>query len=258
MTTRVIACAVTLFGLLGFPLQLSACTCVTGPPPSNFFVNVHERAFCSAEAVFVGTVVEVQEPKSTVQEDLARLDRGDVSFEEILSPVKTIFSLKERWRGPSATLVEIWTERDVGACGVPFRKGEQYLVYASRDATSTRLLTNICSGTDLLASSSEALDFIRGLQGNGPGAKIYGSVLQDTLLYSSTYTPLKNVTVVGEGKGKTRKVSTDQDGQFQFLNLEPGEYQFYVEAAPKGLKSEVVTIEFEDSQKCAAENIFVR
>jgi hypothetical protein len=53
------------------------------------------------------------------------------------------------WKGALADTVIVWTPDNVGACGFPFEKGEQYLVFATR-RDSTSLKTDACALTQRL------------------------------------------------------------------------------------------------------------
>jgi hypothetical protein len=217
-----------------------------------------------AEALFVGVVTNIQEPASTVAEDLAdleKLDGGDYSviLESILAPVKASLRVEEVWRGIFGNDVEVWTGRGGGGdCGVPFKVGERYLVFAYHTSALHRIETDICSGTDLVSKVSDELAYIRRQPQNGPGAKIYGTVdimgldVSDPLQHSA----LKNVPVIATGVGTTIKVYTDQEGQYQIRNLRPGKYEIRTEP-PSGFTSEKLEVTFQDTHQCATGSFFV-
>src|SRR5262249_61585991 len=61
-----------------------------------------------------------------------------------------------------------------GDCGVGFKRGERYLVYAYTNPQDNKLYTSICMRTRALSQAGEDLQYLRGLSSAAPGVRIYG------------------------------------------------------------------------------------
>lgn len=70
--------------------------------------------------------------------------------------VHATFEVSRVWKGDFGRAVTVITADNSGMCGVTFRKGDSYLVYATeRDG---KLHTNICTRPRVLAHAQEDLD----------------------------------------------------------------------------------------------------
>ena len=95
-----------------------ACKCVHSPPPA--------QALREATAVFVGVVADIiKAPDSRT--------------------LHVILQVKRYWKGASGGTVMVLTKRFSSACGFPFRRGQEYLVYATGE--NGDLHTGRCSRT---------------------------------------------------------------------------------------------------------------
>jgi len=99
------------------------CTCV---PPKNATRELEQSA-----AVFSGKVLAV---KGTEQES------------GFYANVEVVLEVQRSWKGIEEKTVSVFTSSQSSACGYGFKKGEAYLVYASK-TTEGRLTTSICSRT---------------------------------------------------------------------------------------------------------------
>lgn len=108
----------------------AACSCVPPPPP--------ERAVEQADAVFIGTVIGIEQEGGEVE-------RGYVVRLRVDRHVK----------GAQRQEVTIRTAGSSAACGYYFREGKQYLVYAN--AVEGHLHTTLCSRTARVADAQEDL-----------------------------------------------------------------------------------------------------
>jgi hypothetical protein len=105
------------FILIVFPDKSYACDCMKKSP---------EDAFQKNDVVFEGKVLEVQEKDGRM---------------------KTLFEVKNIWKGTSSSQIIIYTS--VSSCAFPFAKGGEYLVFSSYRGEE-KLETSICSGTKRL------------------------------------------------------------------------------------------------------------
>lgn len=202
-----------VFFLLLTAQSAHACSCMGG------------RALCeefgSAAAVFVGTVTGVRDaPRpATAQEKKIAEDEWE--------PRGFRFAVTQSFHGVAGAEVEVWTGRGGGDCGYDFEQGATYLVYAYRMEKSGRLGTGICSRTRPLAGAAEDLEFLRGLARQPNGVTISGAVsrqqrdLEDRVKGGG---PLSGASIVVEGGGERREVSTDAEGRFSLSGLKAGAY----------------------------------
>jgi hypothetical protein len=217
----------SLLSLLACPFVLAllaaraeACSCFDGQPPC--------AAFGAASAVFVGTALDsrTREPKAKT---LAEVD---------WTPVVVRFAVLQPFLGVEGAEVEVETGRGGGDCGYQFRKGESYLVYASRGPDGKRLLTSICSRTRPVSDASEDLEFLRGLGARGPGVSIDVKVERSRQsVREGSSTPaggLAGARLAFEGAGESREVRTDSEGRARLSGLKPGTYKVRL-ALPEGL-----------------------
>lgn len=118
--------------LIWEPLDAAACSCMM-PPPA-------EDALNEAEAVFSGEVIEV-------------IENGKITS----GYGKTVhFKVNEVWKGTNKSEMVVTTGNNDGDCGIPFVRGQKYLVYASTSdmyVTNT-LSTTICNRTTELANAT--------------------------------------------------------------------------------------------------------
>lgn len=109
-----------------------ACTCVPPPPPAE--------ALAASDAVFLGEVIKTRRDGSGVNE-------GNLF---------ATFRVRQILKGDLQEEVVIETGPNSAACGVPFQKGKEYLVYASmRDG---QLRTHLCTRTARVESASTDIE----------------------------------------------------------------------------------------------------
>ena len=131
--------------------------------------------------------------------------------------------------------LEIWN--DAGDCGVPFQKGETYLVYATNDEETDRLETNICHRTARLTDAGDDLTYLYFFHNGRPeSARLDGLItsdidqLQQNRFHyrSQIKSPVRNVVVELHSNVDTRYTETDAGGRFLFDGLAQGDYQISV------------------------------
>ena len=105
----------TLFLVAASLRPADACSCA-GPGPAC-------QATWDSAAVFVGTVVEAQ-PLDQVMRDPAN------PFSNRLVRLRVV----ETFRGPTTSIVDVYTGLGGGDCGYSFVAGHTYLVYASQSS----------------------------------------------------------------------------------------------------------------------------
>ncbi|NEU31742.1 hypothetical protein GN156_13305 [bacterium LRH843] len=155
---------ISILIVTSFPSMTSACSCVES--------SVEEQ-FDRSTAVFSGKVIDIREKKS----------KGRASK-------SVLFEVIETWKGVQQSQIIITTGLGGGDCGIDFKEGEEYLVFASESTMygTISLVSIICDGTDNLSSSYDDLAILGegqppieevDLSGNQNGNQMYiwGTVL---------------------------------------------------------------------------------
>jgi hypothetical protein len=123
--------AVLLIGLLAAPPALFACSCTPPPPP--------KEALAQSAAVFAGKVTAVEKA-------------GE--FE-----IAVTLEVSQTWKGVKARKVTLYTANNGAICGVGFKEGATYLVYAHQQKRGDVdvLATNLCTRTTSLEAAAADL-----------------------------------------------------------------------------------------------------
>lgn len=201
-----------------FTGEVAACQCVVGAPIC--------QSYWSADAVFAGTVIGIEEIK-----EQEKSDGRSFSFSQLLVRL----DVSEVFRGPQAAQLEVVTGRGGGDCGYSFSKGVAYIVYAHRASIDGRLHTNICTRTRELDYAAEDLNYIRSLAGAAPTAVLYGKVVRqhyDRAPGADALKPIVGVEVFIEGAGKRVATRTDAAGLYRVAGLSPGAYEVKLKPPP--------------------------
>jgi hypothetical protein len=121
----------SFFGLL-FVTDTFACSCSILDKIGKSDKELVEEARKSADAVFVGEIVELR--FSEPSDELGSLVRY------------AKFRIERSWKGPEEEFIEVETFNICCVCGVGFEKGQRYLIYAYSKGENG-LATNICTRT---------------------------------------------------------------------------------------------------------------
>jgi hypothetical protein len=103
-------------------------------------------AYCKAEVVLIGSIESSKEVKRSFFEFEIRPDRNFKGNDE--SPVYALSALG-------------------GMCGYPFRKGDDYLIFASRHKETKQLSASICGWTQPVGKASFFVEVINELVKEG-------------------------------------------------------------------------------------------
>jgi MYXO-CTERM domain-containing protein len=121
--------------------EAHACTCA--PPPPTL------EAVAEASAVFQGSVVDITPPSTPAGEMVARI------------------SVERVWkRSRTESVVEVHTPANSAACGLSFKPGSRWLIYA--DEIEGNLRAVLCSRSKPLDAASDDLAAL------GPGTSLGG------------------------------------------------------------------------------------
>jgi len=164
---RVARYSIIITALSAFILAIApdswACSCAASGPPC-------QSAF-QADAIFVGTVASIT---ALPDDDLPLLRPGEARIPRTLH---VEFADVQPYRGLQSTTATVFTAGSGPSCGYAFKTGERYLVYATRQAGGTGLVTGICSRTRRIGDAGEDLRFLQTLSQPTPaGARVYGTI----------------------------------------------------------------------------------
>jgi hypothetical protein len=123
-------------GALCGPAAALACSCLEPPPP--------RQALEQSTSVFTGRVTEIRPVQG----------RGGLAVHRVTLEVTS------SWKGVRRRKAVVVTADNSAACGYPFEKGAEYLVYAKK-FPGHGLSTNLCTRT---ARLDEAKDDLRELR----------------------------------------------------------------------------------------------
>ena len=154
--------------------------------------------------------------------------------------------------------VLIQTPASDASCGVGFKIGKQYLVYAW--GVEEPYGASVCSRTAPLSAAKNDLALLREYRHLDVKSRLFGTVL-GTIMPRPTQTSadlkhvaVPNVVVTASGKGSRRQTTTDTDGRFVFVGLPPGVYTIRAHGPPSDprLLTERVTLD-----NCGADAFFL-
>ena len=194
------------------------CSCMVSPvgnPPC--------QSAWQFGAVFTGMVTEISDPGFPTVSPGQRPPDSPISFPQ----KKVRIRISEMLTGLDADLKDIVIETGLGGgdCGYDFRRGVDYIVYASKKPDGG-WNTGICTPTGPLEKAQEELKYFHQLAKAPPAAEIrvtawdvYGA-RSDTALRP----PLAGARVTIDGQGVHESSTTDAAGRHVFAGLQAGEY----------------------------------
>ncbi len=202
--------------------------CMTPGPPCE--------EFWRASAVFAGRVI-------SITDDTEKWPWPPMNSKEPIKPdaktaVHVMFEVSEPFRGVSESKIEvragsrgrrIWVEDSVD-----FRAGQEYIVYARREASQPYLSTSECTRTRLIEKAAEDLAYARSVAtSTATGARIFGNIFRWTNGIPRSKKPASGIQIslwLGE---KSWKTQTNAEGDFEFTGMSVGDYQVLL---PSGVR----------------------
>jgi hypothetical protein len=126
--------------------------------------------------------------------------------------------------------VEVLTGAGGGDCGIPFKAGEVYLVYAFV-AKDELLHAGICGSTRRMDNAEVALRILRQRRDGQPVPSLAGKIARIDRNFQGPLgtrdpKPLANVLVRVKADGKAYETRADPEGLYAFNNLPSGQYEF--------------------------------
>ncbi|HEX8735412.1 MAG TPA: hypothetical protein VF721_08830 [Pyrinomonadaceae bacterium] len=231
--------------LLTSAAGVSACSCVPSAPC---------QSFGRADVVFVGKVVgakfQKQVPDYEQDNENANTATPTASKKITYDVGEIYFEVGEAFAGTEkGSRITIHSGTGGGDCGFWFRRGETYLVFASRENSKAdsgissmtggssqnlqpnaeRLWTTICAGTREIKTAEASLKYLRDLPKPGAGGTIVGRIDESIRDYSDenlSAKPMPGTKVKAEqikGEKQIFYGTTDRNGYFE-IKVPVGEY----------------------------------
>jgi hypothetical protein len=139
------------------------------------------------------------------------------------------FRIDEKFAGPDAREIDIYSGGDDGDCGYRFKMGMQYIVFTQQE-TEGRLFATKCNGTRPASEGLALLPQLRAMRDGRRVASVFG-VLRRTdpptlALPSDPDDPLPNTPLRLHSRYDRFTATTDQNGVYAFYDVHAGEYTF--------------------------------
>jgi hypothetical protein len=211
-------CSIAL--LLSAPALASACSCV-GPNPVC-------SAFTQSPVIFRGTVVDL----TLIKAQPTQVRNLDGSASSIIGGglFKVDFVVNETFRGEPRQLLTVFTNEQSSACGFPFKKGLEYVVFTFLNPMGN-LTAGTCSHTHQLDPNAQDADisWLRNFPIAPSGASIFGTQRAP----AATAPPSLAIQIRGP---ENRDLNASKDGSYSVSGLQPGKYAVSA-IAPSGLRT---------------------
>ena len=155
--------------------------------------------FWRSDAVFVGQVVDIK-LKNTA--------------DNVYTYLMVTFIVEESFRGVSGPRIAVGTANGT-SCDIVFKKGNRYLVYATRDDETRQFSTGMCNGGGLAVDIDGALNTLRQLKQRQAPESISGRV--------KNAVPGLDIEITSNDKAF--KTVTDKWGEFSLSLTGPGSFK---------------------------------
>lgn len=153
-----------------------------------------------------------------------------------------------------------------GNCGLDFRQGEHYVVYAHRDPSSGELYTNMCTRTRPLSDPHTRADLAHfdRLQKGAPSGNVVTGVVFDATVDLAhrhpSWRPLAGVVVTASPVtgGPPRATRTRADGTYEFTGIPAGSLRITAAIPAEFEAHEPILALLREPNGCAEGDVRVR
>jgi hypothetical protein len=194
----------------------NACSCAGNP------LSVC-AAYAGADAVFIGSVNKVEQPKSKKNDSNSDEGSGQIARIQVERVFKGNVGAEAifRTRGTS--------------CDVSYKEGDRWLFYAHYSKEYEAWMIGVCGPSKHVENAAEDMLYLQGLPASAQQTRIAGTLEH----YEDD--PEKGFTRVGSisnakvkliGESKTYEVYTDANGVYEIFGLPPGKYAISPEIPP--------------------------
>jgi len=230
---------------LGSFEQVLACSCVPTAPC---------QSFGRADVVFAGKALGAKQQKTATDYETINEGKSDektIAKEVVYDVGEIYFEVTEAFNGTEkGSRVIIHSNTGGGDCGAWFKRGETYLVFASKEDSressgissliyggsgkklqpdTNRLWTTICSGTREIKTAEESLNYLRNLPKLGSGGMIVGRIDETIRNYQAenlTSKAMTNVKIKAQRADDEKQLfygTSNQSGYFE-IKVPTGNY----------------------------------
>jgi hypothetical protein len=212
---------------MGIPVAVLACTCSQSAPGKC-------PGLPHGGVVFLGTVTGIyavpaaSSPSAASATDTpaAANSQPDASAAAIY---RYQFRVDERFSGPAAKSIEIFTGGDDGDCGYRFKNGAQYLVF-THEGSDGHIYSTICDGTRPAADARALIPQLRAMRDGQRVASVFGILRQVDPPFlnppDDPDPPISHVTVRLRSRWDRFETGTDARGAYSLYDVHAGIYQF--------------------------------
>lgn len=178
------------------------------------------------DVVFLGTVTQVTVlPRQTASANSGTQAGGPGPA--VL--VRYHFHIDEKFAGPDASEIDVFSGGDDGDCAYRFKKDETYVVYTQQE-TEGRLFATRCNGTRPASDALALLPQLRAMRDGKRVASVFGVLRRSqppTLeLPDDPDEPLPDVALRLRSRYDRFTATTDEHGVYSFYDVHAGDYQF--------------------------------
>lgn len=213
--------------LLGIPAAVLACTCSQSTPGKC-------AGLSQSGVVFLGTVTGISAVSPSPAS--AAAPAADTSAAPNSQPGDSVapifryhFRVDERFSGPEASAIDVFTGGDDGDCGYRFKGGAQYLVFTHEGADG-RLYSTICDGTRTAADARALIPQLRAMRAGQRVASVFGIVRRvDPPFLDSPGAPdppLSHVSIHLHSRWDRFETGTNSEGVYSLYDVHAGAYTF--------------------------------
>jgi hypothetical protein len=139
------------------------------------------------------------------------------------------FHIDDRFGGPEATEIDVFSGGDDGDCGYRFKKGEQYIVFTQQEVEG-KLFATLCNGTRPASEGLALLPQLRAMRNGQQVASVFGVLRRADPPFlappDDPDDPLPNVSLKLRSRDDRFSTSTGPDGIYTFYHVHAGEYRF--------------------------------
>lgn len=215
------------------------CACSQVPPGAC-------QGLQQGDAVFVGTVTEVENPgPARGPENTGVLPGGETQnpsgtggpSASSATPISRYhFHIDEKFAGQNNSEIDIFSGGDDGDCGYQFQKGEQYLVFTQQELGG-QLFATICNGTRPASEGRALIPQLRAMRNGTRVASVFGILRRADPPFlapsDDPEDPLPDVGLHLRSQYDRFSTSTGPDGTYSFYDVHEGEYNFTANLPPR-------------------------
>jgi hypothetical protein len=214
---------VTLFA----PLAAKACACSQNSPGAC-------QGLQKEDVAFLGTVTQIENvppsPPDNSANSAAPANDANPNASSPSAPVTRYhFHIDDRFSGPEATEIDVFSGGDDGDCGYRFKKGEQYIVFTQQEVDG-KLFATVCNGTRLASDGRALLPQLRAMRNGQQVASVFGVLRRADPPFlappDDPDDPLPGISLKLRSRDDRFSTSTGPDGVYTFYHVHAGEYLF--------------------------------